>query len=226
MKEVITLAALLSQSHSEIITFLKGIYEHSPWVAEGLLVFPESLDANETAKLPIERVVTVGDLSRAMRHVVDSASREKKLELLRAHPDLCCEKVEALSSSSQVEQSRSGLQHTLTEEEKAKFVQLNIQYKAKFGFPFILAVRNATKYTVLSALEGRVNHEVEIEFSAALVQVHKIAWMVRLFEQPPLCQESGSNDKTLRTKCTELYIHCKANLFYIFRLASSRGNSN
>lgn len=165
-----TLSALLALSHSEIVTYLKGIYENSPWVAEGLL--RNVVDGNIT----LESVSNVGDLWRAMKPIVDAAPYERKLELLRAHPDLCCDKLESLSSSSQAEQTRSGLQ-SLTEEEKERFISMNEQYKSKFGFPFILAVRHATKYTVLAALEGRLKHEVDAEFLAAISQVHKIAWM-------------------------------------------------
>jgi 2-oxo-4-hydroxy-4-carboxy-5-ureidoimidazoline decarboxylase len=56
-------------------------------------------------------------------------------------------------------------------------------YKAKFSIPFILAVRNATKYAVLAALQGRVDHSVETELATALQQVHKIAWMRLLASQ-------------------------------------------
>ena len=168
----LSLSTLLSLPHPEIVDALKRIYEHSLWVAEGL-VRPD-----EAGRHPIDGVSTIGDVSIAMKKIVNSATHEQKLELLRAHPDLC-EKIEAMSKlteSSQVEQSKAGLQ-SLTEDERANFKELNSQYKSKFGFPFILAVRNATKYTVLSALEGRVNNTVDVEFAAALTQVHKIAWM-------------------------------------------------
>jgi OHCU decarboxylase len=102
-----------------------------------------------------------------------------KLTLLRAHPDLC-EKVgtlDQLTLESQEEQSKSGLQ-SLTNEELERFTKYNSMYREKFGFPFILAVRNVTKFTVLAALQGRAtNHTKEVEFVTALQQVHKIAWM-------------------------------------------------
>jgi 2-oxo-4-hydroxy-4-carboxy-5-ureidoimidazoline decarboxylase len=170
MNAMMTLTSLLALSNSEIVTYLKGIYENSPWVAEEFLM--NIVDGN----LTLDSVSKVGDLWREMKTVVDNAPYERKLKLLRAHPDLCCEKLESLSSSSQVEQTRSGLQ-ALTDGEKERFVTMNGQYKSKFGFPFILAVRHATKYTVLAALEGRLKNEVDVEFLAALSQVHKIAWM-------------------------------------------------
>mmetsp|Transcript_37439 Transcript_37439/g.54803 ORF Transcript_37439/g.54803 Transcript_37439/m.54803 type:complete len:355 (-) Transcript_37439:668-1732(-) len=166
-----TVPDLLNRSKEDIIAYLGGIYEHSSWVAEQ---FHESLQTQNSTAAP----KTVSELFRAMKEIVNNASHESKLELLKNHPDLC-EKIERLSNlteASRVEQSRAGL-GSLTSDERAKFTSLNNAYKAKFGFPFILAVRNATKYTVLSSIEGRVGNMVEAEFVAALGQVHKIAWM-------------------------------------------------
>jgi 2-oxo-4-hydroxy-4-carboxy-5-ureidoimidazoline decarboxylase len=114
-----------------------------------------------------------------MKAIVEGASYEQKLALLQAHPDLCEKvgKLETLTKDSQEEQSRSGLQ-SLTETELASFNEMNDAYRTKCGFPFILAVRNASKQTVLAALEGRLhNNSVETEFTIAMQQVHKIAWM-------------------------------------------------
>jgi 2-oxo-4-hydroxy-4-carboxy-5-ureidoimidazoline decarboxylase len=153
---------------------LGSVYEHSPWVAQELV--STTTDSNEFLASTFE---TVTQLASAMKSIVDSSSRERKLELLLAHPDLCHRVQQGgkqLTNESQEEQSRSGLQ-SLTEEELERFHKLNNAYGEKFSFPFILAVRNATKYTVLAALDGRVNNAVEVEFATALQQVHKIAWM-------------------------------------------------
>lgn len=166
-----TVEALLSKSEEEIAIFLGEIYEHSFWVAEK---FVEN-------KVVCSSESTISALAAGMKTIVDEASQEKKMILLKAHPDLC-EKVGqkdstvVLTKESEEEQSRAGLQ-SLTEEELARFTRLNNAYKEKFNFPFILAVRNGSKYTVLSALEGRLPNTVEKEFPAALEQVHKIAWM-------------------------------------------------
>ena len=160
---------LLSKPTAEIVDFLGTIYEHSPWVAESL---------TEQADDTLVAINSISLLAAAMKRIVDQASDETKLQLLRAHPDLC-EKVgtlETLTQESQDEQSRSGLQ-SLTNEELEQFTTLNTAYRENFGFPFILAVRNATKFTVLAALKGRVTNVVEVEFVTALQQVHKIAWM-------------------------------------------------
>jgi 2-oxo-4-hydroxy-4-carboxy-5-ureidoimidazoline decarboxylase len=163
-----TVTELLSKPASEITSFLGGIYEHSLWVAEALVEKPDAYVLIET----------VTDLAALMKSIVDDASKEKKMELLCAHPDLCEKvgKMKSLTEESKEEQSRSGLQ-SLTEEETERFNKMNTAYRAKFNFPFILAVRNATKFTVLAALEGRLPHPVEKEFVTSLEQVHKIAWM-------------------------------------------------
>lgn len=161
-----TVKELLSKPEAEIVTFLGGIYEHSPWVAE------------ELCKQDTSSIETITALANTMKEIVDYSSQERKMELLLAHPDLCEKvgKMECLTEESQEEQSRAGLQ-SLTEEELALFTKLNTEYREKMGFPFILAVRNASKYTVLAALEGRVGNPKEVEFVSALQQVHKIAWM-------------------------------------------------
>jgi len=165
-----TVSELVAQPPEEIVGVLGGIYEHSPWVAE------EFTKEDEEA---LKKISTVSELAAKLKSIVNESSDEKKLALLRAHPDLC-EKIEALKSltkESQEEQSRSGLQ-SMTGDELAKFKTWNESYKSKFGFPFILAVRNASKSTVLSAIEGRLhNSSSQREFNTALEQVHNIAWM-------------------------------------------------
>lgn len=161
-----TVTELLAKSDNEIIAFLGGIYEHSSWVAQDLV------------KVDTSAIRTVTGLANAMKSIVDGSSQDRKMELLRAHPDLCEKvgKLEELTKESREEQSRAGLQ-SLTEDEVTLFNKYNTEYREKFGFPFILAVRNASKNTVLSALEGRVGNPNEVEFVGALQQVHKIAWM-------------------------------------------------
>jgi len=165
-----TVAELLSKPREDIMEALGGLYEHSPWAAEGFL---ESTSAEERSKLS-----TVTELAEALKVVVDNAPRENQLELLRAHPDLAAkvEKLKTLTADSQTEQNSAGLQ-SLVGDELVAFTAMNESYKTKFGFPFILAVRNASKDTVLSALRGRLNNPQQQEFATAIEQVHKIAWM-------------------------------------------------
>lgn len=157
-----------AKNEKQALDILSGIYEHSSWVVEEFVSKPSNFAS----------ISTITQLAISLKAIVDQSSREKKMVLLRAHPDLCEKtgKLEHLTKESQEEQGRSGLQ-SLTNDEFETFHLCNAKYREKFGFPFILAVRNATKYTVLAALQGRVHNPVEVEFVTALEQVHKIAWM-------------------------------------------------
>lgn len=168
-----TVPELLSKSKADIIAFLGGIYEHSSWIAETF--YEEHMNGKDDISTSISNV---RDLYQRMSSVVDNATQEQKLALLCAHPDLCAkiDQMKALTKSSQEEQSKAGL-GSLTEEERTRFSTMNSAYREKFGFPFILAARHVTKYTVLAAIEGRLERTVEAEFTGALYQVSKIAWM-------------------------------------------------
>ncbi len=163
-----TVSGLLSESPGTVIDALGGIYEHSAWVAERFVE-----DTDDMAKIS-----TVTDLALRLKRIVDDASQERKMALLNAHPDLCekVERMKELTVESQVEQSKAGLQ-SMVGDELETFKRNNAAYKERFGFPFILAVRNASKNTVLSALEGRLPNSPQQELVTALEQVHKIAWM-------------------------------------------------
>ena len=170
-------------------SFKIGIYEKTPWIVE--LFYNDNLSPSLDSTIVTatkERIVNVRILFDEIKQYIKNGGREKQLQLLKMHPDLCLkldpptqdnsskdDKVDITLESRQ-EQGRAGLS-TLTPDERTKFHALNNQYKERFEFPFILAVRNASKYTVLSALEGRVSSSIEEEISCALSQVDKIAWM-------------------------------------------------
>jgi 2-oxo-4-hydroxy-4-carboxy-5-ureidoimidazoline decarboxylase len=166
-----TVSELLLKPKEDILAFLGCIYENSPFVAARLF----DIHGDDSSNW---KITNVHELFLSMSNIVDISSQEEKLQLIRSHPDLCekIDKLRTLTLSSQHEQTSAGL-HTLTDEERTRFADWNEKYKAKFGFPFILAVRNVTKYTVLSAIEGRLNLSWDTEFAGALYQVHKIAWM-------------------------------------------------
>ena len=134
------------------------IFEHSPWVAE------RAWFARPFANLEA--------LLSAMRAVVEEASEEDQLALLRAHPDLGTRA--RISAPSTEEQAGAGLDQ-LTHDEFERLDRLNSAYKNKFGFPFLFAVKGSTKYDVLEALERRLNASPEAEFQEALRQVYRIA---------------------------------------------------
>lgn len=148
---------------SDFVTRYGGIYEHSRWVAE------------ETAEL------IDGDADRAliaslMANCVDNAPREKQLALIRAHPDLAGKAGVAgdLTHESAAEQASAGLDRC-TPEEYERFQSLNDRYREKFGFPFVMAVRDRSRAEILDAFEKRLQNGYDAEFETALAEIHKIA---------------------------------------------------
>ena len=157
MKELTV--AELNEVDSEIFVDTLGeIYETSPWVAER---------ASEAR--PFD---SVDEIQETMKRVVQNATREKKLELLRAHPDLG-ERTE-MTDASKKEQASAGLDQ-LSEEQYEAFQRLNEQYREKFGFPFIMAVKNESTEVIREAMERRVEQSNSAEFQTAIEEVHTIA---------------------------------------------------
>lgn len=136
-----------------------GIYEHSPWIAE--------------AAYASGRVGSIDEIHAAMKSAVTNASHDKKLALIKAHPDLACRKKD-MTAHSVSEQKSAGLDQC-TPEEFAEFQKLNTEYKKKFGFPFIIAVKGLTQEDILHAFRNRIHNGTVAEFEMALEQIHKIA---------------------------------------------------
>lgn len=152
-------------SKEAFIDAFGGIFEHSPWIAEaahGLELGP----THDCAQ----------GVHMALCRIFRAASKERRLDVLNAHPDLAGKLAAAkrLTAESSSEQASAGLD-MLTDAERASFTQLNEDYRAKFGFPFIIAVRDHTKADILEAFQTRLNHDVDAEFKAACAQVERIA---------------------------------------------------
>lgn len=133
------------------------VAEHSSWVAREAASFRPFLN-REAMILSFERAVR-------------AANREAQLALICAHPDLANKA--KLTEDSTREQAAAGLS-ALTADEFARFTDLNTRYKSCFGFPFIFAVKGATKSMILESFESRVNNAAETEFATALAQVCRI----------------------------------------------------
>ncbi|MEQ3625207.1 MAG: 2-oxo-4-hydroxy-4-carboxy-5-ureidoimidazoline decarboxylase [Marinobacter sp.] len=142
-----------------------GVFEHSPWIAERAHAL-ELGPAHDTA---------IG-VHSALCRVFRSASQEARLGVLSAHPDLAGKLAQArnLTEDSTAEQASAGLD-ALTPSEKAAFTDLNDRYTAKFGFPFIIAVRDHDKPGILAAFQKRVENDRTTEFAEACHQVERIA---------------------------------------------------
>lgn len=142
-----------------------GVFEHSPFIAE------RAYDAGFVT-VPL----TAKGLHDGMVLEFRNASREERLGVLRAHPDLAGKLAIAggLTEDSRKEQAGAGLDR-LSPEEHARFTQLNDAYTQKFGFPFIIAVKGLDRQDILEAFEDRIGNDFDEEFETAAVQVERIA---------------------------------------------------
>lgn len=156
----------------EFVNRYGGIYEHSSWVAEESFVAAASVE-------------DIHELAAIFANCVDRADHARKLALIRAHPDLAGKAAMSgeLTEESSAEQASAGIDRC-TVEEYEQFQQLNGQYKDKFGFPFVMAVRDSSRQDILAAFASRLNNDKQTEFETAINEIHKIARM-RL-------QESGA----------------------------------
>ena len=147
----------------EFVACYGGVYEHSPWVAAEAALFIGDDADHET-------------LAILMAECVDNASQARRLELIRAHPDLAGKASIAgeLTAESTAEQSSAGLDRC-SPEEYERFQSLNAAYKEKFGFPFVMAVRNSSRVDILDAFERRLENDYDEEFETAIAEIHKIA---------------------------------------------------
>ena len=154
-------------SAAQFVTLLDGTYEHSPWIAErgaGLRPF-----------------ASLVQLKLALAQVVREADRERQVDLIRAHPELAGKAMvsKTLTTESTHEQSKAGLTDC-TPAEFAKIQQLNADYNAKFGFPFILAVRGPrglglAKAEIIATFERRLDNHPDFELAECLRNIHRIA---------------------------------------------------
>lgn len=135
-----------------------AVYEHSPWVAQQAWTARPFADRDA--------------LAQAMQQAVLRAGHERQLELLRAHPRLGTRL--ALSGFSRAEQSGAGIA-VASAAERAELERLNAEYERRFGFPFILAVKDATVPEILVSCRRRVAAVPQAEFDESLRQVFRIA---------------------------------------------------
>jgi OHCU decarboxylase len=142
-----------------------GIYEHSPWIAERAHAL-ELGPAHDSAT----------GLANALARAFRRATPDERLRVLKSHPDLAGKLAVAkrLTAGSTAEQASAALD-ALTDADRATFQTLNADYTAKHGFPFIIAVRDNTKDSILAAFHTRLAHDTATEFATACAQVERIA---------------------------------------------------
>lgn len=154
---MITLRDINAMQPDAFVAAFGDVAEHSPWVAEKAWALRPF--ANRDA------------LIEAFAQALRQAPREAKLALIRAHPDLATRA--RLTADSTHEQAGAGLDR-LDLEEFERFTRLNETYKTRFGFPFIFAVKGATKHQILAAFDERIGNSPEKEFETALAQIMRI----------------------------------------------------
>ena len=143
---------------TEFISTFGNIFEKTDWIAEKCY---KSKPYNDLDELILK-----------MMEIFENAEKDKHLEILNAHPELAIEK--KLTDDSKNEQKNASL-NQCTNEEFAEFKKLNEDYKKKFGFPFIIAVKGKNKEEILNIFRQRITNNINLEFEEAKKQVKKIA---------------------------------------------------
>jgi beta-ureidopropionase / N-carbamoyl-L-amino-acid hydrolase len=166
----LSLAALNAAVGDAFVALLDGVYEHSPWIARRAL-----------AARPAGGFASLAALKHALATVVREAARDEQLGLIRAHPELAGKAMvaQALTVESTNEQSKAGLTNC-SPEEFARLQQLNADYNARFGWPFILAVRGPrgdglSRQQIIDTFARRLNGHPDIERAECLRNIHRIA---------------------------------------------------
>jgi len=148
-------------SKTEFTEVFGNIFENASWIAEKLYI-----------QKPFKNF---DDLSSKMISIFEHTNNQNKLNILNSHPDLADKaKIGFLTSDSNKEQSNAGLDQC-TEKEFNEFKKLNLEYKNKFGFPFIIAVKGRNKSEILISFKKRLLSNKKIEFDEAVRQVKQIA---------------------------------------------------
>jgi len=179
----ITLHHLNTAPLPEALQLLDGLYEHSPWIAEAAL-----------QQRPFQ---SIHHLKHLMTQVLDAAGRDAQIALIRAHPELAGKAMvsQSLTAESTNEQSKAGLTHC-SADEFARLQQLNADYNARFGWPFILAVRGPrgtglSRAEIVASFERRLHGHPDFELQECLRNIHRIA-EIRLNDKFGLTPDLGN----------------------------------
>lgn len=214
----LTLQHLNAATPEDALTLLDGLYEHSPWIAQ--------------AALKNRPFTSINHLKFALAVVVSHATKDQQLGLIRAHPELAGKAMvsQSLTAESSHEQAKAGLTHC-NADEFARLQQLNQDYNAKFGWPFILAVRGPrgvglSRTEIIRTFERRLHGHADFELAECLRHIHRIAEL-RLNDKfgvtpvlgndvwdwhESLSQHSEATDQLTVTYLTEAHRACAARL--------------
>jgi len=153
-----SIADLNQMSQEQFVVLLGAVFEDTPAIAQQAWQQRPFADVN--------------DLHQKMVKVVQAMTAADQLALIQAHPDLGSKA--KMAEASVQEQAGVGLDR-LTPDEYDRFQTLNQAYKTKFGFPFIIAVKNHTKTTILEAFDRRLQNTIPAEKQQALTEIIAIA---------------------------------------------------
>ena len=145
-------------SKSDFISIFGNVFEKTEWVAQ------KTYDSKPYKNFE--------ELFSKMMEIFENTNKENHIKILNAHPDLAVER--KLTDDSKNEQKNASL-NQCTNEEFIEFKKLNEEYKKKFGFPFILAVKGNNKEEILNSFRQRISNNINLEFEEAKKQVKKIA---------------------------------------------------
>lgn len=149
-------------SKAELAAQLGNIFEYSPWIAE--------------AAADVRPFAGINALYAAMKAVVERAPQDRRLALIKAHPDLAnkTQRAAGLTAESNAEQNSVGLDR-LSDAEFAAFERANNAYRSKFGFPYIICVRRQTRDSILSDFERRLPNDATTEIESSIAEICRIA---------------------------------------------------
>ena len=148
-------------TETEFTEVFGNIFENASWI---------------TVKLYKEKpFYNFDNLCKKIISIFEESDNLSKLKILNSHPDLANKtKIGSLTPDSNKEQANAGLDQC-TEKEFNEFKNLNLEYKKKFGFPFIIAVKGRNKLEILENFKKRILSDRQIEFDEAIKQVKQIA---------------------------------------------------
>jgi OHCU decarboxylase len=158
MKSIISIDKINQLTKNDFISIFGNIFEKTKWIADSTY----NLKPYKNTK----------ELSATMVKIYENSKKEDCLKIFNAHPELTVEK--NLTEDSKSEQNNSNL-NQCNDDEFKEFQILNIKYKKKFGFPFIIAVKGKNKKEILDNFRKRIENKIELEFEEAKEQVKKIA---------------------------------------------------
>ena len=155
---MIDIKKINSLDKSEFLSIFGNVFEKSKWISEKVF----NLKPFESLESFVSEII----------RIYENSDNKTVIEILNLHPELAIEK--KLTANSEAEQNKANLKEC-TPEEFNEFKKLNIEYKKKFNFPFIIAVKGKNKDEILNYFRERIKNSLDEEFFEAKKQVKKIA---------------------------------------------------